>query len=357
MRKIWSVLFLLLFVFFCASPTAALNKTDFEGKWFRTGGHSAEITISNVNNGSFEFYFYGDDSNISDVFHFGEWNGTALFTVENKAVYEYDEYETVKIEFIINNGKLQVSASENQHLLGDFGAGIHIDGEYEKRSLPANTKTNAVNEPPRGKEHAFTKADFQGYWAAFGDDKDFLHGYLFSEAGKEMYDGLYFNNWEGAWAVKDYEIVESNNGPVLKITQKLIGEDDEYDDILYFIQSFSEDRFIAEIDGYTRTFIRQTKIEPYDSPERYYITDLNGNISMYVAGNPVQRGVVLGDRVRMRADSNTSAAIMHQLNKDTTLDVLKSYLAPNEKYPWYQVNYEGDTGWVYGEFLKVIQAP
>jgi hypothetical protein len=65
-----------------------------------------------------------------------------------------------------------------------------------------------------------------------------------------------------------------------------------------------------------------------------------------------KRGVVLGDRVRMRADPNTSATIVRQLNKGETLDVLDSYKAAHERYPWYQVRHEGDTGWVYGEFLK-----
>jgi len=66
-----------------------------------------------------------------------------------------------------------------------------------------------------------------------------------------------------------------------------------------------------------------------------------------------QRGVVLGDRLRMRTDPNTSATIIRQLDKDTMLEVLDSYKAAHEGYPWYKVRYAGDTGWVYGEFLKV----
>ena len=69
------------------------------------------------------------------------------------------------------------------------------------------------------------------------------------------------------------------------------------------------------------------------------------------AENP-RRGIVMGDSVRMRVEPNTGAAIIRQFDKNTVVDVLDSR-SMSGQYPWYQVRHAGDTGWMYGEFLKV----
>jgi ankyrin repeat protein len=61
---------------------------------------------------------------------------------------------------------------------------------------------------------------------------------------------------------------------------------------------------------------------------------------------------VSGENVRVRAEPNTGAAVLKQLSKGTELEVLGSR-STNEKYLWYQVRYQGGTGWVYGQFLSV----
>jgi hypothetical protein len=63
-------------------------------------------------------------------------------------------------------------------------------------------------------------------------------------------------------------------------------------------------------------------------------------------------GKVLGDRVNMRVLPNTNAAVTRQLDKGMVVYMVKSQWAMTSVYRWYLVSYEGDLGWVYGEFLQ-----
>ena len=211
-----------------------------------------------------------------------------------------------------------------------------------------------------GESMTFAWSDFIGYWANI-ENNQFWYGYHFSEDQK----GTLFHNWEGMIHVSNYKIVKSHGDedPVLRITQRLIGVFEEGEDedveISYRIKSFSNDRFevrqipeAGEDDNYkTITFVRQKKIELDESPGRNLITYLNGN--KYIYALHFENRLVLGDRVRMRTEPNTNANIIRHLNKDTTLKVLTSYMEVHERFPWYQVDCEGDTGWVYGEFLSM----
>ena len=115
-------------------------KAQFEGKWSTKDN---EINITNVNKSSFDFSFMG----FHDA-HFGELEGTALFTAANKAVFDYegdDGDQKVKYEFVITDGKLFVSVVEGDET-GLFGAGVYMNGSYSKSNSPRNV-TQQENVP------------------------------------------------------------------------------------------------------------------------------------------------------------------------------------------------------------------
>jgi len=68
--------------------------------------------------------------------------------------------------------------------------------------------------------------------------------------------------------------------------------------------------------------------------------------------NVYRQATVTGDRVRVRAQPNTSAEIKRQINKGTVLYLLKSYWAMQDSYLWYMIYYEGEFGWITGEFIR-----
>jgi hypothetical protein len=64
-------------------------------------------------------------------------------------------------------------------------------------------------------------------------------------------------------------------------------------------------------------------------------------------------GTVSGDRVRMRAEPNTKSRIKLQFDNGVSLDVTRRYSSGRERHYWFEASLDGETGWVYGEFLKV----
>lgn len=58
-------------------------------------------------------------------------------------------------------------------------------------------------------------------------------------------------------------------------------------------------------------------------------------------------GVITGITVRMRAEPSTSSKIITNLDQDNKVEVLE------KKDDWYKVSYKGDTGYVFGEYIKV----
>jgi len=131
------------------SAAALRDYGAWEGEWSRmdTGANTADITITNARAGMFDFSFLGMYVTPAGGANTGELEGAAHFTGENKAVFEYDaEYrdDTIVFGFVLEDGRLLVSASEN--VLGLFGMNVAIDGIYEKRgaSIPA---TPAATEP------------------------------------------------------------------------------------------------------------------------------------------------------------------------------------------------------------------
>jgi len=117
------------------SACGAAGETQWEGEWNRTGTgtDSAEITIANVTEESFDFTFLSLHMTSIGGANTGELEGTARITAENRAVFEYEDGysgEKIRFEFAMDDGKLFVSASEN--VLGLFGWNVTIDGVYEK---------------------------------------------------------------------------------------------------------------------------------------------------------------------------------------------------------------------------------
>ena len=116
------------------SGGAKKNKSDFAGDWQNS---TNDITITNVTEESFHFSFMG----VTEYGNNGDLEGEALFTSGYKAVFDFkneDNNETVRYEFSITEGKLIVSVTEGNEsaMIGIFGAGIYMSGEYTKRQSP-----------------------------------------------------------------------------------------------------------------------------------------------------------------------------------------------------------------------------
>jgi hypothetical protein len=129
MKKKLCVFLVLVCAILCAT-FAQSAAADFSGEWNRTdvhSGNSATITIENVTDKSFEFSFMGNSGANT-----GEIEGTAVFSGKNKAVFDFDDYDfAVKVEFVMDGGKLAVSVVEGD-TSGLFGMGVFMDGTYIK---------------------------------------------------------------------------------------------------------------------------------------------------------------------------------------------------------------------------------
>jgi hypothetical protein len=68
-------------------------------------------------------------------------------------------------------------------------------------------------------------------------------------------------------------------------------------------------------------------------------------------------GAVLGNRVRLRSEPNTASATLRHFNRDELLDVVGRYLSAGDRHFWFNVRVGGQPGWMYGEFLRVIESP
>ncbi|MDR1134467.1 MAG: zinc ribbon domain-containing protein [Synergistaceae bacterium] len=66
-------------------------------------------------------------------------------------------------------------------------------------------------------------------------------------------------------------------------------------------------------------------------------------------------GSVTGSRVRLRAEPSTMADILNVLEKGDGVDIMKRFSSENEKFVWYNVRAEKGSGWIYGEFVRVIE--
>ena len=115
------------------------DNAEFEGEWsWSSEDISNDITITNVTQKSFTFSFFGMFTTSYGVPHTGGLEDqTAYFTAPNTALFEYSNEEisdeTGTINFVLKDGKLFVTATDNCYLIG-FGVGVRIDGEYVKNN-------------------------------------------------------------------------------------------------------------------------------------------------------------------------------------------------------------------------------
>jgi uncharacterized Zn finger protein (UPF0148 family) len=66
-------------------------------------------------------------------------------------------------------------------------------------------------------------------------------------------------------------------------------------------------------------------------------------------------GSVTGSRVRLRAGPSTSADLLGALERGDGIDIVKRFSSGKEKFVWYNVRTEKGDGWMYGEFVQVIE--
>jgi hypothetical protein len=63
----------------------------------------------------------------------------------------------------------------------------------------------------------------------------------------------------------------------------------------------------------------------------------------------------MGNRVRLREAPNTKANILGHFDRRQELEVMERYFSGNEKHPWFKVSSGDNSGWMYGEFLRMTE--
>jgi uncharacterized Zn finger protein (UPF0148 family) len=66
-------------------------------------------------------------------------------------------------------------------------------------------------------------------------------------------------------------------------------------------------------------------------------------------------GSVTGSRVRLRAAPGAGADILGVLERGDGVDIMRRFSSGKEKFVWYNVHTEKGDGWMYGEFVRVIE--
>ena len=66
-------------------------------------------------------------------------------------------------------------------------------------------------------------------------------------------------------------------------------------------------------------------------------------------------GSVTGSRVRLRAEPSTRASILGALERGEEVAIVRRFSSGEEKFFWYNVRTGKGTGWIYGEFVRVIE--
>jgi hypothetical protein len=135
------LLIIMLFLFFLLNLNGRdrLNKIDWAGEWHGVNSNqftSSNLTISNVNDKSFDFYLV-----VTSGSHFGEIENTAYINIDEDTTASFDDNEGCKIIFeIINNETIILNFSNNCRYYA--GAGVFFDSEYTKD--PKVKKLNLV---------------------------------------------------------------------------------------------------------------------------------------------------------------------------------------------------------------------
>ena len=91
--------------------------------------------------------------------------------------------------------------------------------------------------------------------------------------------------------------------------------------------------------------------------------DANGYSAVTLPGrnNPEQggvssmRGTVTGNRVNLRSEPNTRSQVRGQFTSGREVEITRRYWSGDERFFWYEVNSRGDSGWMYGEYLRIAE--
>jgi hypothetical protein len=67
---------------------------------------------------------------------------------------------------------------------------------------------------------------------------------------------------------------------------------------------------------------------------------------------PSLRGIVTGDNVRVRSAPNTASRIKKHFDKGAEVELVRRFSSGKEQYYWFEARDSGESGWVYGEFIK-----
>ena len=101
--------------------------------------------------------------------------------------------------------------------------------------------------------------------------------------------------------------------------------------------------------------IRAEPLQP--SKPEWGAQDANGYSVLILPGQEgagvSRKGAVRGNRVRLRAEPNTRSQILGQFDSGKEFDVTGRYWSGNERYFWYGVSSGGDSGWMYGEYIRM----
>ncbi|MDR1376465.1 MAG: SH3 domain-containing protein, partial [Synergistaceae bacterium] len=70
------------------------------------------------------------------------------------------------------------------------------------------------------------------------------------------------------------------------------------------------------------------------------------------------RGVVVGSNVNVRPDHSIAGAAITRLNADARVDLLDRWegVSGNLSGPWFQIRTGGREGWIYGQYLQLLDA-
>ncbi|MCL1808856.1 MAG: hypothetical protein FWG42_03695 [Clostridiales bacterium] len=116
------------------------DPTEWEGDWAAEGEKETYISIANLNprSSSFDFSFVGYYEDEDGRLDTGNLAGTAYFTEENRAVFDYTGGggEEIHVGFVLHDGLLLVSMSDYYEEY--FGLGVEMDGVYSKTGGPAS---------------------------------------------------------------------------------------------------------------------------------------------------------------------------------------------------------------------------
>jgi hypothetical protein len=95
-------------------------------------------------------------------------------------------------------------------------------------------------------------------------------------------------------------------------------------------------------------------------PPEWGERDANGYSVLVTSGGGAHdglsmRGTVKGNRVRLRAEPNTQSQILGHFETGNEIAVTERYWSGREKFHWFKVASADNSGWMYGEYLRVTE--